>query len=297
VPPRPFPLVAAAVANVVACAASLPRVEVDRCNLGVADGNDAFTMRQGAACASLASRLAAQAEPDEAIGYARKSCQLEDASGCRRYLGLVRAHPSPGQSELEDARAAGEKACAGMVVATDGVDARAPICVQTAELYLDREPRSRSDAGRLYVRACDLGDDASCEKAKSLGAAPAPAHPAPRAAAPTPAMAPALTPAQSVTQARAPVPACHDLSACVELDVKRRNTSEVLGTLTNHCDRPAFCSFCPARGSDVDRGACHTATLAPGESKSGREAGLGYEGYSAIAFDCSDAADDRSCTP
>jgi hypothetical protein len=295
VPPRPFTLALALAANVVACAFSLPRVEVDRCNLGVADGNDAFTMRQGPACASLARRLTAHEEPEQAASYARKACQLEDASGCEQYLVLVRTHPSLGQSELEGARAAGEKACAGMVVTSDGVDARPPICVRTAELYLDREPRSRSDAGRLYARACDLGDDASCEKASSLGAS-TPVHAA-HAAPPVVAPVPPPTPARAPALARAPVPVCHDLSGCVALDVKRRNTSEVLGTLTNHCDRPAFCSFCPARGSDVDRGACHTATIAPGESKSGREAGLWYDGYSAIAFDCADAADDRSCTP
>lgn len=89
-----------------------------RCNLGVADGNDAFTMRQGAACASLASRLAAQAEPDEAIGYARKSCQLEDASGCQRYLVLVRARTARGTDVDRGAchtatLAPGESRCAG----------------------------------------------------------------------------------------------------------------------------------------------------------------------------------------
>ena len=94
-----------------------------------------------------------------------------------------------------------------------------------------------------------------------------------------------------------PAPVCHNERVCVALDVKQRNTSEVLGTLTNHCDRPVFCSFCPAHGADIDKTACHTTTIAPGESKLGRDAGLWYDGYSAIAFDCSDAADDRSCTP
>jgi TPR repeat protein len=283
-------IVAACASSLAACAFSLPRAEVDRCNLGVADGNDAFTLRQGPACASLAARLAAHEDPEAAVGYARKACQLQDARGCEEYLGIVRGTPAVAKDELQSARVAGEKACAGMVVTSDGVDARPPICAKTAELYVDLEPRSPDDAGRLYSRACDLGDSASCARATSLGApahGPAPAHAPASAHAPAPAPAPA----------RASVPVCHDLRVCVALDVKQRNTSEVLGTLTNHCDRPVFCSFCPARGAEVDKSACHTTTLAPSESKSGREAGLWYDGYTAIAFDCSDAADDRSCTP
>ena len=291
-----------AAAILAACATVLPRAEVDRCNLGLADGNDAFTMRQGPACASLARRLAADERPGPAVVYARKSCQLEDARGCEEYLSLVRGQPSLVQAELQSARVAGEKACAGMVVASDGVDARPPICAKTAELYLDLDPRSPTDAGRLYARACDLGDSPSCARATSLGATIAPPAPAPApapASAPAPALAPAraLAPAPAPARAHALAPVCHDLRVCVALDVKQRNTSEVLGTLTNHCDRAVFCSFCPARGADVDKGACHTTTLAPGESKSGREAGLWYDGYTAIAFDCSDAADDWSCTP
>ena len=285
-------LVTGAAAVLAACAASLPRAEVDRCNLGVADGNDAFTLRQGPACASLAGRLTADQEPEQAVVYARKACELEDARGCEEYLALVRAQPAIAQGELQRARVAGEKACAGMVVAADGADARPPICAKTAELYRDVEPRSPGDAARLYARACELGDAASCARAASLGAT-APAH----ASLPAPPLAPPRPPPSAPAPAPRPAPVCHDLHACVALDVKQRNTSEVLGTLTNHCDRPAFCSFCPAHGADVDRGACHTTTLAPGESKSGRDAGLWYDGYSAIAFDCSDAADDRSCTP
>ena len=280
-------------AILTACASTLPRAEVDRCNLGVADGNDAFTMRQGRACASLAQRLAADQKPEAAVGYARKSCQLEDARGCQEYLALVRGQPSIARSELQDARAAGEKACAGMVVAEGGVDARPPICARTAQLYLDLEPKSPDDAGRLYARACDLGDSASCDRGKranSLGVpAPSVTHPS----------APAPAPAASATPAPVPAPAlvCHDLHSCVSLDVKQRNTTEVTGKLTNSCDRPVFCSFCPARGAVVDRASCHTTTLAPGESKSGRDANLWYDGYSGIAFNCSDAADDRRCTP
>ena len=284
--------VMAAMSTLAACASILPRAEVNRCNLGVADGNDAFTLRQGPSCASLAGRLAADDEPEEALGYARKACQLEDARGCQEYLALVRAKPSLGPNEPQSARVAGEKACAGMVVASDGTDARPPICARTAELYLNVEPRSPSDAGRLYARACELGDRPSCDRASSLGAAvtaPAPAS--------APALAPASAPALAPALALAPAPVCHNMRMCVALDVRKRNTSEVVGTLTNHCDRPVFCSLCPARGADVDKGSCHTTTLGLGETKSGRESGLWYEGYSAIAFDCSDAADDRSCTP
>lgn len=290
-------------AILAACAPTLPRAEVDRCNLGVADGNDAFTMRQGRACASLAQRLTAHEEPEAAVGYARKSCQLEDARGCQEYLALVRAQPSIARSELQGARAAGEKACAGIVVAEGGVDARPPICARTAELYLDLEPKSPDDAGRLYARACDLGDSASCDRAKSLGA---PARPVASAAPPASAPASASGRAFGVappagdlvaTSGPRPAPICHDLHSCVSLEVRQRNTNEVTGKLTNNCDRPVFCSFCPARGAEVDRGGCHSATLAPTESKSGRDAGLWYDGYSGIAFNCFDAADDRRCTP
>ncbi|HEY5243812.1 MAG TPA: hypothetical protein VIJ22_20165, partial [Polyangiaceae bacterium] len=55
-----------------ACAATVPRAELDRCTLGVADGNDAMTMRQGAACTMVAKRLAADEQPAPALGYARK---------------------------------------------------------------------------------------------------------------------------------------------------------------------------------------------------------------------------------
>lgn len=289
-------------AIVAACASTLPRAEIDRCNLGVADGNDAFTMRQGRACASLAERLTAHEEPEAAVGYARKSCQLQDARGCQEYLALVRGQPSIARSELQGARAAGEKACAGMIVAEGGVDARPPICARTAELYLDLEPKSPDDAGRLYARACDLGDSASCDRAKSLGTA---ARPLASASPPAPASASGraldvVPPARDLEASSGPprtAPICHDLHSCVSLEVRRRNTSEVTGKLTNNCDRPVFCSFCPARGAEVDRGGCHTTTLAPAESKSGRDAGLWYDGYSGIAFNCFDAADDRRCIP
>ena len=152
----------------VACAATVPRAELDRCTLGVADGNDAMTTRQGAACTMVAKRLAADEQPGAALGYARKACDFEDARGCEEYLALVRGQSRLGPGELQRARTAGEKACSGMVVAVDGAtDARPTICARTAELYQDVEPRSPEDAGRLFASACKLGDDASCARARS----------------------------------------------------------------------------------------------------------------------------------
>jgi hypothetical protein len=288
--------VASALAALAGCAATVPKAELARCTLGIADGNESLALAQGPACRSVANRLAADDQRDEAVGYARRACQLEDARGCEVYLALVRALPSPGEGEVQNARAAGEKACAGIVVSADGVDARPSVCAKTADLYLAVEPKGAREAGRLYARACSLGDPVSCAHAEQLGvAAPAPT--------PVPAPAPALVhlpapmpmPAHSTAPARASV--CHDLRACVALDVRERNTTEIVGMLTNHCDRPVFCSFCPARGGTADRGACHTISIAAGESKSGKPDGLWYDGYTGIAYDCSDAADDRSCTP
>jgi hypothetical protein len=273
----------------VACAAGIPKAELDRCDLGVADGNDALTLRQGAACSVVAQRLSTRENTSAAIAYARKACQLQDAHGCEQYLALVRRKPSLAFGELQSAREAGERACAGIVIAADGVDARPAICARAAELYVDLEPQSRSDAGRLYARACVLGDGASCARAQSLGVDVdvRPVAAAPASSAPKPMAGPP----------RSPPVACHPMRACVALDVQQRNASEVVGTLTNHCDRTVLCSFCPARGGSADRTACRTATLAPAESKSGRDAGLWYDGYTAIAYDCADATDDRSCVP
>ncbi|MGH7295938.1 MAG: hypothetical protein ACRELB_13435, partial [Polyangiaceae bacterium] len=128
-------------ALLAACAATVPRAELDRCTLGVADGNDAMTTRQGAACTLVAKRLAADEQPRAALGYARKGCELEDARGCEMYLALVRGQSSVTADELSRARSAGEKACSGMVLAVEGAtDARPAICAHTAELYEDVQP-------------------------------------------------------------------------------------------------------------------------------------------------------------
>jgi hypothetical protein len=202
-----------------------------------------------------------------------------------------------------------------MVVGADGADARPGICARTAELYGDVAPRSRDDAGRLFARACKLGDDKSCARATALGAtlvehpldvAPkaAPAHastPSPAstlAPAPSPTLPSARSPASAAPKLPASAPpavACHEMRPCVTLDVQQRNTSEVIGTIANHCTAAVTCSWCPARGDQVDKAACHSATLAPNESRAGREAGLWYDGYNAIAYDCMDARDARGC--
>ncbi len=279
-----------------ACASSIPKVELDRCSLGVADGNEGYRTRQGAACGLVAQRLAADEKPKEAMGYARKACQLEDSVGCNEYLALARAQPSLPPDELLNARAAGEKACAGMVVGADGTDARPELCARTAELYLDVEPRSRSDAGRLYARACKLGDARTCARAKALGVDPdaQTAANAPKAR-PLPLAPPRPQPPATPAATSPPPPPCHEMRACVSLELEQRNTNEVMGTLANHCDRAVSCTWCPSRGDQIDKSVCRTTNLAPAESKSGREAGLWFEGFNAMAYDCMDAADDRAC--
>jgi hypothetical protein len=282
-----------------ACAGAIPQAELDRCRLGVADGNDAFQARQGAACRMVAQRLASDEKPGDALGYARKACDLEDAKGCEQYLALARGQRLPGD-ELSHARAAGERACSGMVVGVEGTDARPAICARTAELYQDVEPRSPDDAGRLFARACKLGDDRSCAHAKSLGAddgsiAPKASTRAPLP--PSPAKAP-LLPRPIATSTAASAPAgqpCHEMRPCVALDVNQRNVNEVVATIVNHCDRTVVCTWCPAHGDMADKSGCRTATLAPNESRAGREQGLWYEGFNAIAYDCMDSADEKNC--
>jgi hypothetical protein len=291
---------------IVSCAATIPKAELDRCDLGVADGNDAFQPRQATACRMIAERLTADERPIDAAGYARKACALEDARGCDQYIALVRGQPLLRVDELPRARAAGEKACAGMVIANDGVDARPGICARTAELYLDLAPRSPTDAGRLFARACKLGDAGSCAHAKALGAgveenAVTSAHerrsrvaPTPQAM-PPPAAVPPTRPTAIASAPARPVPVCHEMRACVALDVEQHNATEVVGSIHNGCDRTVKCTFCPARGDQVDKWSCRSTTLVPNESKAGRESGLWYDGYNSIAYDCVDVGDDGVC--
>ncbi len=227
------------------------------------------------------------------MAYARKACQLQDASGCTQYLALVRAQPSIAPDELFDARAAGEQACSGMVVGPGGTDARPDLCARTAELYLDVEPRSDADAGRLYARACKLGDEKSCRRAKSFGV-DVEEHPVPSAASARPLPPPPHAPPPA-SPTSLPPPPCHEMRSCVSLELVRRNVDEVMGTLADHCDVAVTCTVCPSKGDEVDRSACHTMTLGPNESRSGREAGLWYQGYRSMAYDCMAANDERGC--
>jgi hypothetical protein len=284
----------AVVALVGACGGGIPRAELERCRLGQADGNDGMQLRQGAACRVVAQRYASDERPGDAMSYALKACELEDGPGCEQYLALVRAQPSLAPGELLRARSVGERACAGMVVGAEGADVRASVCARVAELFADVDPRSPDDADRLYGRACTLGNAQSCAHASPR------ARDVPRVAAKAPASAappPAPVPTSAVRElGRNPaIGACHEMRDCVALDVKQRNTSEVVGTLVNRCDRAVSCTWCPSRGNQVDKSACRSATLAPSESRSGSEKGLWYEGFNGIAYDCMDAADDKGC--
>ena len=292
--PVTFRLASTTLLALSACASSIPKAEIDRCNSGMADGNDAFKPRQGAACRMIAARLAANEQPTEAVGYARKACAFEDPEGCEQYVALVRGHPSLSSEELPRARAMGERACSGLVVGDVGSEARLAICVRTAELYTDVAPRSPADAARLYARACKLGDRASCDQATKLGA-DVEAHPAAAAAKLPPQASPPSAPPPAPSASTPPLVACHPMRSCVVLDVQQRNRTEVLGQMQNHCDRAVLCTWCPAHADQVDKKACRSATLAPNESKAGREPGLWYDGYNALAYDCTDANDGRGC--
>jgi hypothetical protein len=82
---------------------------------------------------------------------------------------------------------------------------------------------------------------------------------------------------------------------CVALDVQQRNVTEIVGTLTNRCDRAVTCGWCPANGDRVDKGACRSATIAAGQSRTGQAGGLWYDGFRSLAYDCTDASDSPSC--
>jgi hypothetical protein len=286
----------------VACASTVPKAELDRCKLGVADGNDAYTVRQPAACRMVAQRLAADEEPAEALGFARKACDLQDAAGCEQYLALVRGQPSLAPGELQRARAAGEKACDGIVVSTDGTDPRPVLCARTAEIYQDLEPTSRSDAARLFARACKLGDDRSCAKARADGAEPeatsgpgSPAAKSPPPRMPPPSMPAPLPPPTSTVVSQVVAPPCHEMRGCVALDVQQMNAREESGTITNHCDHTVACKWCPSHGQQVEKTLCHSGTLTPGETRTGKQWGLWYEGYDGMGYDCMDEHDVPGC--
>lgn len=292
-----LPLLAVPVA--VACASTIPRAELDRCKLGVADGNDAYTVRQGAACRMVAQRLTADEEPAEALGYARKACDLQDAAGCEQYLALVRGQPSLAPGELQRARAAGEKACDGMVVSTDGTDPRPVLCARTAEIYQDLEPSSRSDAGRLFARACKLGDDRSCAKARADGVEPESSSSTAAAKTPSrmppPSMPAPVAPPTSTVVSQVVAPACHEMRSCVTLDVQQMSAREENGTITNHCDHTVLCKWCPSHGQQVEKSLCRTGTLSAGETRTGKQWGLWYEGYDGMGYDCMDEHDPQGC--
>ncbi len=287
------------VAGAGGCAVGIPQAELNRCRLGVADGNESLPLRQGAACRMVAQRLAGDEKPADAMAYARKACELEDGRGCEQYLALARGQPSLPPDELSRARSIGERACAGMVVGVEGTDARPSICARTAELYQDVEPRGPDDAGRLFARACSLGDSRSCAHAKSAGdeGAIAPKASTRSVPAASTGMAPALPRPIATTTADSSrsLSQCHEMRPCVALDVNQRNSSEVVGTIVNRCDRTVACTWCPSRGDVVDKSGCRSATLAPNESRSGREQGLWYDGFNAIAYDCMDSTDEKGC--
>jgi hypothetical protein len=278
-----------------ACAESVPQAALDRCKLGAADPNDTYMLRQGAACRIVAESLAHDDKPLGALSFARRACDLQDPAGCALYLTL--AHSQPG--ELSRARASGERACDGMVVSSSGDDPRARLCFLTGELYDELEPRSPGDAGRLYALACKLGDERGCPRARSLGGdlSVHTSSAAGGSSTPRPAPPPVAPPAPTTTVISTVVaPACHEMRGCVNLDVQQHNANDVVATLTNHCDSTVVCRWCPARGSQVDTGAaCHSGTLHAGETRTGAQWGLAFEGYNAMAYDCIQEHDVPGC--
>ncbi len=300
------------------CASTVSREQLDRCLLASASADDAHREVLGAACRTTAERFADESRPREAVACARKACELGDALGCGHYLWLTHEDPALEPARLAAARATGAQSCEGDAMTDNrGKDLRILLCERTALLYLDRVPVDASLAGRMYLRACKLGDDNSCRHAQALGIGrsavaprdvatasdvPPAAVPGARAGAPTPSVAPAPPAPAAATATPPPASrtplrgACHDLHDCVTLSLwARSEEGDLVGTLTSHCERAATCTWCPAQGEAVDRTACRSANIAPGERKYGQSDGLYYKGFSAIAYDCCDADDDPRC--
>jgi hypothetical protein len=314
-----------AIVVMAAHCATVTREQLDRCLRAPTALDDAHRAVLGAACRTTAEQIAGEGRPREAVACARKACELGDARGCGHYLWLTHEDPALEPSSLAAARATGERACENDAMSDDqGRDLRILLCERTALLYRDRDPIDAASAARMYLRACKLGDDVACRHAQALGIgrsaqtardvataaaasdvapAVAPADPAAR----TDRAAPATAVPQSsglpdaaagpATASRAPLRgACHDMHDCVTLSLwARSEEGDLVGTLTSHCERRVACTWCPARGDSVDRSACGSATLAPGERRYGQSDGLYYKGFSAIAYDCSDADDDARC--
>jgi hypothetical protein len=302
------------------CATVVTREQVDRCLLAPPGGDDAHRAVLGRACRTTAERLADDARPREAVDCARRACELGDAHGCGHYLWLTHEDVALPPANLAAARAAGERVCEGDALPDDlGRDMRPLLCERAALLYRDRAPTDEAAAGRLYSRACKLGDDNACRHALAVGVGRSPpatrkgtvvgevvadAAPAAQPSAPS-ASTGVPTPQASGPPAAAAVPAlsprtpprrpCHDMRDCVTLSLWQRSEGDLVGTLTSRCERPVACTWCPARGDDVDRSACRSATLAPGERRYGQSDGLYYTGFRAIAYDCADVDDEARC--
>ena len=297
-----------------ACATHVLQRDVDRCNIGTADGNASYRPSRGVACTMVAQGLVEDGHLLEAMPFARRACEVGEARGCVEYLSDAANFHGVPREEIEAARTVGESACAGGPVMPSGSELAGAICEKLGELYLRVEPRSPDDAGRAYARSCTLGDRPACGKARSLGVDPdalsAKAAPKPTASAKPPAPPPMPVPLPGPPTPPPPPPpppptttkpvptfACHDMRSCVSLDVKRRNVTELVGTLENKCDREVRCGWCPASGGVVNTaGKCNATTLKPGETKTGQAAGLWYDAAGdGLALDCIDASDDARC--
>lgn len=301
------PVLLVSVAAAADCATLVTREQIDRCLLAPAGSDDAHRAVLGVACRTTAEHLADEARPREAVVCARKACELGDARGCAQYLWLTHEDVALPPADLAEARAAGERACEGDALTDDqGRDMRPLLCERAALLYRDRAPTDQAAAGRLYSRSCKLGDDHACRHARALGVGRSPptsrtvtavpeAPPAAASAAPPSATSPSTAVPPPSPRASPPRP-CHDMRDCVTLSLWQPTEADVVGTLTSRCERPVSCTWCPARGGDdVDRSACRSATIAPGDRRYGQNDGLYYTGFRAIAYDCIDVDDDARC--